>query len=202
MGKEYDKGCYERLKAAGLCVKCAKPRGVDGTQTRCAVCAERQSRRSRQHYHEHKEECRERSRRYARANPEKLRERGRRWRPANVEKLRELSRRHYDEHKEYYYEKARRWRRANPEKAREIDRHRYLRRRDIEGIFTKEQLQDRVDYYGGLCYICGGPYEHIDHVIPLSRGGTNWPANLRPMCAEHNLIKGAKSLVEFMAEMQ
>lgn len=32
-----------------------------------------------------------------------------------------------------------------------------------------------------VCWICGKPgSDSIDHVIPLNRGGTNDPANLRP----------------------
>jgi 5-methylcytosine-specific restriction endonuclease McrA len=30
-------------------------------------------------------------------------------------------------------------------------------------------------------------------VIPLSVGGTNWPANLRPACRSCNSAKGASS---------
>lgn len=51
--------------------------------------------------------------------------------------------------------------------------------------------------FGFRCYVCGGPWEQDDHVIPLSRGGTNWPANLRPICKLHNLMKGRKTLSEF-----
>jgi len=43
-----------------------------------------------------------------------------------------------------------------------------------------------VAYYGGRCWMCGAPWEQIDHVKPLRVGGPNWPANLRPACGPCN----------------
>jgi len=59
--------------------------------------------------------------------------------------------------------------------------------------FTVEQLEQRVAYYGGKCWICKvKPYEHIDHVKPLARGGSHLLCNLRPACATCNNRKRAK----------
>jgi 5-methylcytosine-specific restriction endonuclease McrA len=44
--------------------------------------------------------------------------------------------------------------------------------------------------------MCGGRFEHIDHIIPLSRGGRHSIGNLAPACAACNLKKGYKYLVE------
>lgn len=48
------------------------------------------------------------------------------------------------------------------------------------------------------CTICGiapskraGAGLHIDHILPVSRGGTNDPANLRTLCSDCNLGRGA-----------
>ena len=49
--------------------------------------------------------------------------------------------------------------------------------------------------YGKWCYICGDKLaDTIDHVIPLSKGGTNDINNLRPACYECNWKKGDKIL--------
>jgi 5-methylcytosine-specific restriction protein A len=45
---------------------------------------------------------------------------------------------------------------------------------------------------GRLCAICGRPAEHLDHITPLIRAGTDHPTNLQPLCAECNLRKGAE----------
>jgi 5-methylcytosine-specific restriction protein A len=42
---------------------------------------------------------------------------------------------------------------------------------------------------GRPCAICGRPAEHLDHVTPLIRGGSDHPSNLQPLCAHCNLAK-------------
>jgi 5-methylcytosine-specific restriction endonuclease McrA len=51
--------------------------------------------------------------------------------------------------------------------------------------------------YAGTCAYCDAPAEHLDHVVPLSRGGADLPHNLLPACAPCNLGKGALSLAEW-----
>lgn len=59
----------------------------------------------------------------------------------------------------------------------------------IIGSLTVDALIARVDYYGGLCWMCGAPADEIDHVKPLSAGGAWWPSNLRPACHDCNARK-------------
>ena len=87
-------------------------------------------------------------------------------------------------------ESLRKWQRS--EKGRAWLAINQAKRRGAPGKASRTQLLARIDYYGGCCYLCReAPWEHVDHVIPLARGGTNWPANLRPACASCNLSKGA-----------
>jgi len=45
----------------------------------------------------------------------------------------------------------------------------------------------------GRCVICGAQDQlHFDHDLPFAKGGTGLtPANVRILCARHNLAKGA-----------
>ena len=112
---------------------------------------------------------------------------------------------------------ATKWAKDNPEKfARNCKRYKhsekgrisdaqgsaYRRARKLgaPGFATAEQIKSRVDYYGGKCYMCGADYAHIDHVIPLSRGGSNWPDNLRPSCAPCNMHKYNKVMTANMRQ--
>ena len=81
-----------------------------------------------------------------------------------------------------------------------IDAGRFWRHRriDVRSMYGVQlyRVQD------GICPGCGEhyPYEwgHIDHIIPLSRGGSNHLDNLQWLCATCNLSKGSKTMVEFL----
>lgn len=56
---------------------------------------------------------------------------------------------------------------------------------------------------GKVCYLCLRPVDdaniHLDHVIPLSRGGAHTMGNLRVACAPCNLAKGSLTADEFLS---
>lgn len=57
---------------------------------------------------------------------------------------------------------------------------------------------------GKSCTYCGdtsGPF-HLDHIFPVSKGGTNAPSNLTLACQRCNLSKGDKTLREWMEEQR
>lgn len=82
------------------------------------------------------------------------------------------------------------WRLKHPEDNRLRRHRRQARLLNSKGIATSQQIKARIDYYGQRCAYCGGTFQHLDHVIPISKGGTNWPANLRPCCLTCNSRKG------------
>jgi 5-methylcytosine-specific restriction endonuclease McrA len=93
-------------------------------------------------------------------------------------------------------EAGRAWRKANPERVRLQIRAqnlaRYAKAKGAPGRATPRQIVARWDYYGGRCWMCGAPATDTDHVKPLDKGGSNWPANLRPACRKCNRAKGAR----------
>lgn len=63
---------------------------------------------------------------------------------------------------------------------------------------TNVKIQERFAYYGGRCAYCGAENAtHIDHVIPLCRGGSAFPANLVPSCSPCNRSKSWRKPSEF-----
>lgn len=95
---------------------------------------------------------------------------------------------------------GRRWAKRFPEKVRFYSHQRRARLAGAKGTCSVVQLRARVDLYGGLCWVpgCGKAYEAIDHVIPLAKGGSNWPSNLRPICKSHNSRKKDHAATEFL----
>jgi 5-methylcytosine-specific restriction endonuclease McrA len=123
------------------------------------------------------------------ANREKRAE----YRRSNPEKGREATRRYREAHPEKVAASVRSWSQANPEKLRARDQRRRARKANALTIpFTSDQLTQRMALWGNRCWMCGGLFEHVDHVIPLALGGPHCLSNLRPACRACNLSKGAK----------
>lgn len=75
---------------------------------------------------------------------------------------------------------------------RSYARVRRSRMASLTVAFSPEAMQARMDYYGNRCWMCGGAFQHIDHVKPVSKGGPHMLANLRPACGPCNRSKSAK----------
>jgi len=50
---------------------------------------------------------------------------------------------------------------------------------------------------GVPCAYCSATPTSVDHVVPLSRGGTHWEGNLVPACKRCNSSKGTRLLTEW-----
>jgi|ERR1039458_9618992 5-methylcytosine-specific restriction endonuclease McrA len=98
-------------------------------------------------------------------------------------------------------------RQENLEATRQYGRIARAIRRALEnkadGFFTKDDVERIFKAQKGKCayfMICGhylGDDYHIDHIVALSKGGTNWPRNIQLTCVECNCSKGAKAPTEF-----
>jgi len=49
--------------------------------------------------------------------------------------------------------------------------------------------------WGRKCYLCGAPFDEIDHIIPFSEGGTSTLDNMAPICAEDHRKKSERERV-------
>ena len=81
-----------------------------------------------------------------------------------------------------------------------ISYHQYLRRTRLKSAgfnyMNEIDLQDILNYYGNCCIYCGGNYEHLDHIIPIAKGGKHDKNNLAPSCASCNFSKNSRILWE------
>lgn len=80
---------------------------------------------------------------------------------------------------------------------------RKARRRALEraapGLNQRERgaLLVRWRRHGRACWACAAPGSTVDHIVPLSRGGTNYEGNLAPACKSHNSSRGSALVVEW-----
>ena len=128
----------------------------------------------------HKEEMTAQRATYRAAHKEELAALNATWRAAHTEEIKARSLAYYQANKEICVNRRRR-RRARSAQA--------------EGTHTAADIKAQYARQRGKCFWCGvkvGKAYHVDHVVPLSRGGSNWPENLVIACATCNMQKGAK----------
>lgn len=162
----------ERYTAGKICVECSK------------AWIERD-----------REKKREYNARKYRENPTRYVESIKQWVAANPDRVKE---------------KSARWRERNPEAKRaDTQKHRAIRK-GVEGKFTSADVKRLFGSQRGKCACCAVPLSkkrgtrkafHVDHIIPIAGGGTNWPHNLQLLCPLCNLKKGAKDPLEFAASL-
>jgi 5-methylcytosine-specific restriction endonuclease McrA len=63
--------------------------------------------------------------------------------------------------------------------------------------FTERQLAARMRALGGKCIYCSGPFQHVDHLVPVALGGRHALWNLAPSCRPCNLSKRDSSPLEW-----
>lgn len=103
-------------------------------------------------------------RRYYEANRERLAEYGRQRDPR---KRAEAQRRYHEANRQRRAEYRRQYWEKNPEMR--VENARRYKARKLAALtvpFTTEQLAARMAYWGNRCWMCGGPPETVDHVIP------------------------------------
>lgn len=92
------------------------------------------------------------------------------------------------------------YRKANPEKVREWS----AKRASLKtGRLPRGTVARLLKAQRGCCPICRqalkGKY-HLDHIIPLARGGKHVPWNVQLLCIPCNLRKSAKDPITYMQE--
>jgi 5-methylcytosine-specific restriction endonuclease McrA len=189
----------------------------------------RERAKDRARYAANPERKRQQARAWVIANPEKARRNNQAWKAvhheqelarkraydaANREHVRALKRACYAANLEENRRQKREWAKAHPEPGRRWDREHpekkratyNTRRARIKGIGGKHSAEDMKAQYerqSGKCFWCKaklGKY-HVDHVIPIAKGGSNDPSNIVISCPLCNTKKGAKMPAEFAGRL-
>lgn len=134
------------------------------------------------------------------ANRERRKEIKRRSYQANREKALAAGRKRYERNKEQINARNREWKVANKELVVEQSaRRRWLKREGAEKI-SRAQLLALLKGQQGRCAYCErvlNEGKHLDHRIPLTRGGTHTLDNVVWSCPSCNLRKSRKLPDEF-----
>jgi 5-methylcytosine-specific restriction endonuclease McrA len=168
----------------------------DGKSPWCKACFLEYS---RAHYYPDKRSSAERYQKlkpyfqaYYAKNRQKKIDNARAWVLANPERRKEWEQKYSVESREKINAQSREYQRRTG--------HKYSRARELAKRTRVVEKVDRREVFAraaGLCGLCGEGVDvatfHIDHIIPLARGGEHSYANTQPAHPLCNLRKGARS---------
>lgn len=156
---------------------------------------------------------------YYRANREKVRARANAYDAANPEKKRALFKVWYELNKEARAKQKaeerkaspdiirarwKRWAVANHEQVLAKGRLRHARKKGADGRHTGAEIKALFARQNGKCASCSKSLKlgyHADHILPLSKGGSNWITNIQLLCPTCNQRKWAKDPLRWAREI-
>ena len=171
---------------------------------------ERNKAKLKEYHAEWREDNKERVKQYReeyyQEHKETYYEQNKAWRANNVELMRSYRNTWKENNPEAYKEAQRKWEQEHPERNRVKEGRRRARKRETQvEDFTEQQV---LDAYGLTCHICQKEIDiaaprrtnkegwergmHLDHLTPLSKGGTHTLDNIRPAHGLCNVRKAAK----------
>jgi 5-methylcytosine-specific restriction endonuclease McrA len=129
----------------------------------------------------HKEEAKKNSLEWVKNNKDRFRKTQKAWQENNRDKC------------SAYVKK---YNLLHPEQVTKSSRMRRELFKSIEGTFTLTEWNNLCQSVGNRCLWCGksGIKLTIDHVVPITKKGTNYIDNLQPLCASCNSKKGNKTI--------
>jgi 5-methylcytosine-specific restriction endonuclease McrA len=136
------------------------------------------------------------SRAFRLRNPNSNREYYQKNKAVLIAKMAEYNRRNW----ESYLAKMRAWRKANPEKVQVWVRNRRAKLKGLSGSHTIEDIRALLESQKGRCVYCRCDIRksfQVDHIVPVSAGGSNDRSNLQLVCQPCNLDKRAQDPLEY-----
>ncbi len=188
---------------------------IDKRRTSDAKCFQCDRDSALRYYNKNKGSCNARAKAWRADNLEHSAEYKRKYQAENVALIHVARRNKYIRSRDRVIEKSRLWAKANPERraeitsswkennqqrTRDLDRTAKARRRSAAGSHTADEANAIRTKQKNKCIYCKcklNKVAHLDHIIPLSKGGTNWPDNLQWLCAPCNLDKRAKDPIDY-----
>jgi len=176
-------------------------RGVNGRHPTCGTCT---AIRAAKYREANRDSVRDRgaaSKRKSRAErPEAERAATRAWRERNKDRVADKNRRYYLNNKERIQEAVRKYNATHVGEAKAWQQN-YRARKRAGGSLSGEDMR-RVIRSSLTCFYCESEYTDmrrptVDHVVPLSRGGTNTASNLVSCCRSCNSRKKDRTLEEW-----
>lgn len=130
-------------------------------------------------------------------------------------RISEQRKKYYNNNRDKEIKSGKEWAKNNPDKIKKYSKNTYIKnpnrfklnankrrahkKNALTQKFSKDQLDQRMSVFGNKCIYCGGPFQQIDHLIPISKGGPHCLSNFRPSCRSCNNKKSNKNAKEWLA---
>lgn len=135
-------------------------------------------------------------------NSGKGKEYKRTWTAQNRVRLNALNRKWKKANPEAVKASSARYQKNNPHIGQLATQRRRARKAGAEGLYTQADVVRIFKAQKGRCAACGDRKKlTVDHIVPLNKGGSNWPSNLQGLCLSCNCSKSDKDPLEFMRLM-
>jgi len=150
----------------------------------------------KQYYKKHKEDLCAKSLGYYQDNKDKRLVQIKEWIENNKDKSKIYNHNWYQKNRDVVRNNTKKYQRLYPERFDKYNADRRARKINAFGSYTSEEWRLLKERCGHICLRCKKKEPEIsltqDHIIPLSRGGTNYIFNIQPLCQSCNSIKQTK----------
>lgn len=134
------------------------------------------------------------SRKWERNNRDKVTSSKRKWNKNNRDKANASNRKWKKDNPDKVTAGKRKWNKNNPDKANAKNQRRRTAKTNAGGSYTSYEWDQLIKQQDGRCLKCGKKEKlTVDHVIPVSKGGTSNIDNIQGLCQSCNSSKGTKS---------
>ena len=139
------------------------------------------------------------TKRYAERHAEKIRKNAVQYYWSDPEKARARGRLAYKKNPEPMKAYSRDWAKKNPERVRVNGANRRALKRKAGGTYTADDIKRIFAAQGGRCAYCRAVLKkyHVDHIMPLSKGGSNHAKNIQLTCQPCNQLKYSHDPMDF-----
>jgi predicted restriction endonuclease len=178
---------------------------LDGRWGKCKVCVRSRTQKYRGEHPEqyaqyekaranlpHRVEAR---RKYQEEHKEQISEYKIGWAAENEDSVSVSRRKHYESNRDEVIARSKKGAEHNPERVRQAKinnlRKRRAARHASRGNFTVEEFKELCESYANKCLVCGDTEAVLeaDHVVPLTKAGSDSISNIQPLCGSCNREK-------------
>jgi 5-methylcytosine-specific restriction endonuclease McrA len=202
-----------RRTVNGACLECEAARGLAWRRADPARSKEiykkyrvRHSEKVRAGYRAYREANKElvllRQATWREGNRDKSRAASARWKANNLERADGNTKKWRRENKKWIRKYSRKYREENHGIIKKCGHNRRARLMNAEGEFTAADIARITEKQRGRCAYCKKKKKlTVDHIVPLAKGGSNWPSNLQMTCRPCNSRKSARDPIAFAKEL-